>query len=66
MSLLNQNRVRFAVQSVALGAALVCARQQTRQFPLHPYSGRKERMKGSYPARMPVYGIGFRGRDPGL
>jgi hypothetical protein len=33
---------------------------------LPPRGGWKERMKGSRPARMPVYGTGFRGRDPGL
>ena len=28
--------------------------------------GRKERMNGSCPARMPAYGAGFRGCGPGL
>ena len=48
------------------GVTLVSTRHSPRQFPFHPYSGRKERMKGSCPARMPPYGTVLRGRDPGL
>ena len=45
------------------GVTLVSMRHSPRQFPLRPYNYSNLNHRSD---RIPAYGTGFRGRDPGL